>query len=64
MTSYPYFRVARMFEVCYGKVLNFIDQLDNGLEVKIKNGERKLMLWELRAYDAWRSEHFRRVNAN
>ena len=59
-TSYPYLHVSKVFEICYGKVLNFIEELEKGLETKVKSGERKLMLWELKAYDAWKYEHYRR----
>lgn len=59
-TSYPYLHVAKVFEVCYSKVLNFIDELEKGLDVKVKSGERMLLFWELKAYDAWMYECYRR----
>lgn len=59
-TSYPYLKVAKLFEISYAKVLAFIDELDDGLGQNLIGGKRKLMFWELKAYDVWREEQCRR----
>lgn len=57
--SYPYFSIAKNFDIDYGKVLDFVDII----EAKNLALDCKLEVWELRILNAWYKEKERRKNS-